>query len=192
MTGSSQRTSYAIHRSSQALRQAASLAKILAYPLISQDFIFSGVVSFTDVRPWLLDSLLDLRHVQKRWDSTFPTSPIPLIELVLDVVRNFDGGTFVTMDHQNKACSLLVLLCGEMISNPESLVSTDRVGRETQHTYCLALVSIAKASLDTASTGRLAASKLINELSLLSTQYPSVGPETDVWVRSSYFPLEQC
>jgi serine/threonine-protein kinase ATR len=178
----SQRISYTIHRPTQALRQATSLAKILAYPSISQDSVFSGIVSFEDSKPWLLDSLLDLRYVQKRWDSILRVSPNLIMQLVLDITERFECGNSAFVDCQRKSYALLVLLCSELISDPNRLVSADSAGEELRSVFCLALVAITKACLEYPSIGRLAASKLMDELSLLSRQHLAIGTDTDVWV----------
>jgi serine/threonine-protein kinase ATR len=81
-----------------------------------------------------------------------------------------------------KSCALLILLCSEMISPPDELVQPTSAGDQARSTYCMALVAIAQASQKSYSIGRFAASKLVQELILLSSQYSTIGEDTDVWV----------
>lgn len=178
----SQRISYTVRQASQALRQAASLANIMAYPLLSQDSAFSYVASLSENGPWLLDAWLDLRNAQKRWDTAFQSSPMPVLEMTLDLIKARPGEITSASPLRQKAYTLVVLLCSEMASTPKDLIKTDPTGDGSRLTYCMALIAVAQASLQSRSIGRLAASKLVDELILLSSQYPAVAEETDVWV----------
>ncbi|KAK2593293.1 serine/threonine-protein kinase M1 [Conoideocrella luteorostrata] len=108
------RTSYKISSSSQAIRQISSLAKVLAYPLASQESVFSSMTVLSHTIPWLLDTWLDLRNAQKRWDLAESSSPIPIIETVLDVSRGLENEKEMASTFKNKSHALLVLLCTEM------------------------------------------------------------------------------
>ncbi|ODA83274.1 hypothetical protein RJ55_01786 [Drechmeria coniospora] len=174
------RMSYTIGSAAQALRQAASLAKVLAYPITSQDPSFSCISSFLQNGPWLMDTWLDLRHVQKRWDTSMHSSPIPLIETALEVVKCSPADEDCSST-RNKANALLVLLCSEMVSSPVELIRLDPSGEEARLTCCKALVAISVASIQSYAIGRLAAPKLIQELTLLSSQYSAIGEDTDIW-----------
>ncbi|KAK5991079.1 Protein kinase rad3-like protein, partial [Cladobotryum mycophilum] len=175
------RLSYSIFSATQALRQCASLARVLAYPLTSQDSAFSSSVSLSENGPWLMDVCLDLRHVQKRWEVSSPSSPIPLIETTLEVIKASALDSDMVSSLRDKACALLVLLCGEMVSAPDELIQTDETGERARSCCCMALIILAQASLKSYSVGRLAASKIVQELNFLSSQYSAVGEDTDVW-----------
>lgn len=179
----SQRTSYVIASVPQALRQASSLAKVVAYPLVSQDSSFSCVAALSQNGPWLMDTWLDLRYAQKRWDANIQSSPIPLIETALGVAKCPVVDADLASSLKSKANALLVLLCSEMISSPNELVRPDAEGEQSRLTYCKALVAISEASIQSYAIGRLAASRLVQELTLLSSQYTAIGEDTDVWVR---------
>ncbi|KAM0250052.1 hypothetical protein ACHAQJ_008784 [Trichoderma viride] len=175
------RISYSIHIVSQGLRLASSLARVLAYPLISPDPAFSSSVSLLENGPWLIDSFLDLRHVQKRWEPPNQSTPLPLIEVIMDVIKSA-----ITNDHPSaslieKSSALLILLCSEMISPPDELVQSTPAGEQARSIYCMALIVIARASLKCYSIGRFAASKLVQELILLSSQFLTIGEDTDIW-----------
>ncbi|UKZ81191.1 hypothetical protein TrVFT333_008963 [Trichoderma virens FT-333] len=133
------RLSYSIYTVRQGLHLASSLARVLAYPLTSPDSAFSSSVSLLENGPWLIDSYLDLRHVQKRWELPSQSTPLPLAELTMEIIKSS-----ITSDHPSaslieKSCALLILLC------------------------------------------RFAASKLVQELILLSSQYSTIGEDTDIW-----------
>ncbi|XWX02237.1 hypothetical protein V2A60_010272 [Cordyceps javanica] len=174
---------YRIRSPRQALKQAQSLARVLAYPLICQDSAFSSIAPMSEIGPWLLDSWLDLWSAQKRveGDET-KKSPLPLIEMAVEVAKAAQGSHVVATATRNKACTTLVLLCSEMVAVPEVLAESDADGDAARASYCTALVAIAQAALRSPTIGRLAASKLVNELSLLPAQYLTLGEETDVWV----------
>ncbi|EQL03330.1 phosphatidylinositol 3 [Ophiocordyceps sinensis CO18] len=176
-----QRSVYAVGSASQAIRQALSLARVLAYPLVSQDTWFSCTSSLSQNGPLLMDSWLDLRHLQKRWDASAKSSPVALMEMALNVAKCSAVNTDLPPSLKSKANALLVLLCSEMISCPGVLVEPDPTGEQSRVTFCKALLAISDASLQSYAIGRLASSKLVQELALLSTQYPPIGEDTDVW-----------
>lgn len=175
---------YQISSSSQAIRQITSLAKILAYPLIQSDSAFSSLASLSQTVPWLLDTWLDLRNAQKRWDVAGSSSPIPIIETVLNMSHGLASGSEMTATFKDKSHVLLVLLCSEMVSCPEALLQEDETGDTSRQLYCQALLAISGATLESYSIGRMAASKLVQELTLLSSQHALIGEGTDIWVRS--------
>ncbi|KAH7316595.1 hypothetical protein B0I35DRAFT_354216 [Stachybotrys elegans] len=180
-TGRFQRTTYTVPSTSQALRQALSLARVLSYPFTSQDPSIACIVSLSENGPWLMDTWLHLRHVQKRLDLTSQCSAIALITITLDIVKATALNDETAGPLREKACTLLVLLCNEMVSTPGDLVSDDSNGEAARLTYCMAIIAISQASLRARSVGRLAMSKLVEELGLLTSGNPAVGPDTDTW-----------
>lgn len=140
------------------------------------------VSNFAESGPFVLDSWLDLRCVQLRWDSVVETSAISLLGLALDVTKSLACSPIGSFNHLEKAYVLLVLLCCDVVSNPGNLVSSESAGEESRSIYCLALIKIVEGSLQYPSIGRLAASKLVDELTLLSTQHVAVGADSDIWV----------
>lgn len=149
------------------------------YPLISGETAFESVPSFSESSLWLFDTFLDLRLAERRWQSLFPDSPTLVIEMTLKIIRAVchKGDPVFTL--RNKACSLLVLLCGEMIPNPDSLITLHLTKPDVQRTYCVALLTIAQAAIRDFSMARLTASRLVNQLWL---HFPSIPEETDTWV----------
>lgn len=162
---------------------------MLAYPLISPDPAFSSSVSLLENGPWLIDSYLDLRHVQRRWELPSQSTPLPLIELTMDIIKSSITNDLPNTSLVEKSCAFLILLCSEMISPPDELVQPTPAGEQARSTYCMALIVIAQASLKSYSIGRFAASKLVQELILLSSQFLTLGEDTDIWV-SYIHPLE--
>src|SRR5262249_44862575 len=141
------RTTYVIRSTRQAIRQATGLARVLAYPFVSQESSFLFNASFAQNGPWLMDTWLDLRHVQKRWEESMPESPVPLIETALDVAKCPIVDTELVAPMKNKSYALLVLLCSELISSPEELVRIGSEGDRVRVIYCKALIAIAAAAI---------------------------------------------
>ncbi|RDA91201.1 hypothetical protein CP533_4836 [Ophiocordyceps camponoti-saundersi (nom. inval.)] len=176
-----QRSTYAIDSIDQALRQAISFSRILSYPFSSQDPVFSNVPYLLQNGPWMMDSWLDLRYAQRKWDSVVQSSPITLIEMALNVVKPPEASFEYMHSFSSKAYALLVLLCAEMIVCPDELVGQDIIGEKSRLIYCRAILAISEASTRLYTIGRLAASKLAQELTLLSSQHSAIGENTDVW-----------
>lgn len=170
---------YHVDRTSQAIQQVTSLVDILFYPLISGDSAFHSIVSFTECGIWLLDALIDVRTFRKRWSTVISNSSIHTIEMILSVVQAFSEKPTTSSAFQRKAITLLILLCSEMISNPDESPAQDTAEPEAQRTYCVALATIAKAALQDRSLSRLAASKLVDEPLLLC---PALTENSDLWV----------
>ncbi|KAG6016356.1 hypothetical protein E4U54_001662 [Claviceps lovelessii] len=173
--------SYEISSPSQAVRQTSSLAKVIAYPTVCQGSTFCSMAVFPQTMTWLLDAWLDLRNAQKRWHVTDPTSPIAIIETILEISRGMKQEKDGASKFKNKSHALLILLCTEMVSFPVDLEQDSDEGKKARRVYCLALLEIAGAALVSYSIGRMAASKLLQELSLLSSQHPEIGKGTDIW-----------
>ena len=149
------------------------------YPLISGETAFEPVASFSESTIWLFDTLLDLRLAERRWVSICPDSPAPVIEMTLKIMKGVCHKDDLVFTLRNKASTLLVLLCSEMISSSDNLVTLHLTKPDVQRTYCVALLAIAQAAIQDSSVARLATSKLVNELLL---QLPSIPEETDTWV----------
>lgn len=181
-------TSYNISRAFHALRQASSLANVLAYPLISTDPAFNSILPWSENTSWLLDALMDLRLVQKRWEASSLSKPIFIVDLIQDILTGVSNSEEAALFPRDKAYTLLILVCSDLIASPGELVLIDASGDGARLSYCKALVAITQASLQNKTIARLAESRLVNELALLSSQYPAVGENTDVWV--SWFPEE--
>lgn len=103
----------------------------------------------------------------------------------MDISSGLQGVNETTCAFRSKSCALLVLLCTEMISYPEELTQPDEAGRQARRAFCRALLIIASISTESYPIARLAASKLVQEISLLSSQYSSLTEGTDVWVGST-------
>ncbi|RCI08728.1 hypothetical protein L249_4681 [Ophiocordyceps polyrhachis-furcata BCC 54312] len=176
-----QRSTYTIDSIDQALRHAISLSRVLSYPFSSQDPVFSNIPYLLQNGPWMMDSWLDLRYAQRKWDSIVQSSPITLIEMALNVMKPPEANIDPVPSFPSKAYALLVLLCAEMIVCPDELVRQDGAGDESRLIYCRAIIAISEASARSYTIGRLAASKLVQELTLLSSQHSVIGEDTDVW-----------
>lgn len=182
-----QRSLYTISSSTQTLRQALSFARVLAYSFVSEDSLLPYTSSLLQNGPLVMDSWLDLRHAQRRCGASVQGSPIALLEMALNVSKGFAFNTDSCSPLKSKANALLVMVCSEMISCPDALVEPDSTGKQFRVAFCKALLAITEASMQSYVVGRLA-SRLVQELALLSTQYPSIGEDTDVWVRR-FLPL---
>lgn len=164
------------------MRQATSVVNIVASSFVSQDPAFSTVAPWSENGPWLLDALLDLRLVQRRWEMAISTRPRPLIEMTLDFIGNTNSKEEASLSLRDKAYTLLILICGDMIINPGDLILAETSGETGRLLFCKALLTIVQAAVQSRVIGRLAETKLVNELALLSAQYSAVGENTDVWV----------
>lgn len=126
---------------------------------------------------------MDLRLVQKRWVACSLSKPMFLIELVEAMLDGSESLAHASRFPQDKAYVLLTLICSDIIASAGELVLIDASGSNARATYCKALLIIAQALLRKRPLSRLAESRLVNELVLLSAQYPAVGEGSDVWVR---------
>ncbi|KAG6067261.1 hypothetical protein E4U32_004269 [Claviceps aff. humidiphila group G2b] len=179
--GNAVRLHYEISSSSQAVRQISSLAKVIAYPTLCQDPTVFSMAVFPQTMTWLLDAWLDLRNVQTRWHVTDSHSPIPMIETILEVSHSMEQDKDMASKYKSKSHALLILLCTEMVAFPEDLTQSSDESKKARRVYCQALLAIAGAALGSYTIGRMVASKLLQELSLLSSQHPVIGDGTDIW-----------
>ncbi|KAG6139132.1 hypothetical protein E4U12_007701 [Claviceps purpurea] len=179
--GNAMRLHYEISSSSQAVRQISSLAKVIAYPTLCQDPTVFSMAVFPQTMTWLLDAWLDLRNVQTRWRVTDFHSPIPMIEMVLEISRSMEQDKDMASKYKSKSHALMILLCTEMVALPEDLTQSSDESKKARRIYCKALLAIASAALGSYTIGRMVASKLLQELSLLSSQHPVIGDGTDIW-----------
>lgn len=177
-----QRTTYRIGLASQALRQASSLVKVLAYPLTSHDPAFCSIISWSENGPWLLDTMLDMSMEQKRWNDIHTISPASTVELILDIIDGAAGNADPAIFTKSKGLTLLVLSCAEWASGPGDLILDDETGNSARLIFCKALAMLAQASMLHAFIARLVDSKLLRELSFLSSQFSILGDGTDTWV----------
>ncbi|KAG5942731.1 hypothetical protein E4U59_000920 [Claviceps monticola] len=180
--GNAMRLHYEISSSSQAVRQISSLAKVIAYPTLCQDPTVFSMAVFPQTMTWLLDALLDLRNVQTRWHVTDSHSPIPMIEMILEISRSMELYKDMASKYKSKSHALLILLCTEMVALPEDLTQSSDESNKVRRIYCQSLLAIAGAALGSYTIGRMVASKLLQELSLLSSQHPVIGDGTDIWI----------
>lgn len=175
--GSNQSTQvqYTVHSVHQALRQAPSLTTVLAYPLLSKDQAFSHVSLLADSNVWLLDTLIDLQSAQTRWA---PQPPIPILAIAVDILEAVPEKSSFT----EKAYTIVVLLCNSLVADLRTITEASEGGLRTL--FCKAIILVAKAATHCPPIKRLTGSKLVNELSLLSSQFPVIGPDTDFSVRA--------
>jgi serine/threonine-protein kinase ATR len=99
------------------------------------------------------------------------------------MTHGLEAGGFMTEAFKDKSHALLVLLCSELVSCEDALAQADEPSNNARRLFCQALLAIAKATLESYPIGRMASSKLVKELTLLSSQYESIGEGTDTWVR---------
>ena len=105
-----------------------------------------------------------------------------MIELALDIIGSFSGDSTSSKDLRTKAYTILILTCADMLVHPEDLLHAEQSAQNAKFLYCKSLLLIAHASQEDRVVGRLAESKLLNELALLSSQHPEVGDDTDLGV----------
>jgi serine/threonine-protein kinase ATR len=127
-----------------------------------------------------LDVLLELFPITKRWDQANSSHTFSIIELILEIINNLSGDSRSFKDLRTKAYTILILTCADLLAHPEDLLDTERPEQNAKFLYCKSLILIAHASQVDRVVGRLAESKLVNELALLSSQHPDVGEGTDL------------
>lgn len=125
---------------------------------------------------------MDLRLVHKRWHASSLSDPFFLIDRILELADGFSNFPRASSFPIDKAHILLALLCGDIIASPGDLVVLSTAGNDARSKYSQALVVLAQALLHKRPLGRVVETGIVNELTLLSTQYPAIGEGTDVWV----------
>lgn len=105
-----------------------------------------------------------------------------MIETILEVSHSMEQDKDMASKYKSKSHALLILLCTEMVAFPEDLTQSSDESKKARRVYCQALLAIAGAALGSYTIGRMVASKLLQELSLLSSQHPVIGDGTDIWV----------
>lgn len=180
---------YNIGSASQAVQQAGSLVKILMHSLISEELAFDSIATFSESSSWLLDTLHDLRLIQRKWTSVSPDSPVLIIEMILKVFKAISKSKDAKWAFRSKAAAHLVFLCAEMTQGPEDLITLQTMRPEDQHILSMALLAISQVSIDNAGIARLAYSKLVRQL---VDQCITITEQSDIWVRRadpSLFPF---
>ncbi len=127
---------------------------------------------------------MDIRLVQKRWERNSTSTPIFIIDLIQEILAGFAEVSKTALFPKDKAYALLILMCSEITATPGELVLVDTSGDNARLAYCKALLSIADSTLQNRDVSRLAESRLIGELGLLSLEHPLIGEGTDLWVSS--------
>lgn len=135
----------------------------------------------------LLDIWLDLRQAQRRWEPLKPCSPIPLIELALDVIKAADERDDTAHAIEGKIWTTLILLCSELVASTDDLTQVGEDGDNARLSFSIALVYISKASMASHSTCRLAASKIARELAVLAVHSTVLVEGSDLWVSSNMY-----
>ncbi|KAF4124503.1 serine/threonine-protein kinase ATR [Geosmithia morbida] len=107
-------TAYTVPRTFQALRQAYSLARVLAYPVTSNDPSFSAV-PWPETGGWLLDALMDLRLVQKRWEASSLGQPMFVIEMLQDILNGTASCGEISGRTREKAYTQLIMRCAKLL-----------------------------------------------------------------------------
>ena len=124
---------------------------------------------------------MDLRSVQRRWDETIKSSPVPLVETALEIITASYEGPGISSAVRGKVYAALILLCSELVSSADELTRSDEHGEHVRLCLCFSLLAITKEAAESYAIGRLAASRMLRELTLLSLQNSNVGEQTDVW-----------
>lgn len=176
-------TVYKVQDTSQAFRQLWSLIKVLSYSLISFDRAFSYFVSWDETGPWLLDVLLDIFPLLKRWEQVDKGQPASLIELTIDILGSLTENSRISKDLRTKAYTILIFACNDMLIHPPELLFEEEAGQALRLFYCKALLFVARGTLEDRVVARLAESKIVNELAILPVTHPAKGEDTDLAVR---------
>ncbi|KAF6838930.1 protein kinase Rad3 (phosphatidylinositol 3) [Colletotrichum plurivorum] len=173
-----QQTTYSIPQVSQAARQASALISMLAHPSIAKSQNPVSRSSFTELRPWLLDSLLSLRAVQNTWQAVAPTIRADLLKIATHLLPDRPAaGKKALVWH--KAYTSLALLCAELAARPDEIAGSDDQSQAARRALSVALIRLSQASLVDQEVGKLVAPKIVLPLELLCTEVPSLGESND-------------
>ncbi|OLN85738.1 Protein kinase rad3 [Colletotrichum chlorophyti] len=173
-----QQTTYTISHVSQAVRQATALVSTVTHSSISNNPNLASLPSLSELRPWLLDSLLSIRAVQNIWQAVAPVSRIDLLNMALDLLPKKPAVREKALASR-KAYTLLALLCAELSAHPDEILGTDDQSMVARRTFSIALLRLSKASIMDREIGRLAAPKIVLPLELLCSEVPSLGENHD-------------
>ncbi len=174
-----------IYEAAHASRQLWILFKVITYPLISHDTAFVSFVPFAENRTWVLDVLLELLPVRKKWEQPTDLSlATSFAELTIEIIQSLKGSDSCTGDLRSKAHTVLALICAEMFSRPDDfLLDKDESRGLAIRVCCKAIIFVAHAALEDGVVARLAESSLMRVLALLDAHHSVVGQDADFWVR---------
>lgn len=119
----------------------------------------------------------------KRWEQLDAQQPASLIELTLKILDSLTANTRISKDLKKKAYTILIFACSDMLIHPPNLLFDEEKGQDLRLFYCKALLFVAHGSLDDRVVGRLAESKVVNELAILPATHPATGEDSDLAVR---------
>ena len=119
----------------------------------------------------------------KRWDGVHSYSRANTVELILEIIDGAIGEQEAALFIRSKGFALLILTCSDWASAPGQLLLEESAGDDARLVFCKAIAAIAQASAQHMPIARLADSKLIGEVFLMSSQYPMLGNGTDTQVR---------
>ncbi|OTA56852.1 phosphatidyl inositol 3-kinase-like protein [Hypoxylon sp. EC38] len=176
-----QQCTYAILSASHALQHAFGLVSIMSIPLTQHYPEFDIMSSFQEHIPWLFDAYLHLHQIQVRWQYIFPSVLPSLLRNTLQFLRVLEAASDVNVCIQQKAITLLVLLCMELSNQSLGNLVVDGQGNSDYQLLCMSLVKVAKFCMHSKPLSRLVTSQLIPAL-----EKPMIGNEdaivdTDIW-----------
>ncbi|KAI0173613.1 phosphatidyl inositol 3-kinase [Hypoxylon sp. FL1284] len=176
-----QQCTYPLSSASQALQHASGLISIIASPVLRHASKFDIISSFQEYIPWVLDAFLHLYQAQMRWQSIFPDMPPLLLRKALQFIDVLGTASSMDMCTQQKASTLLVLLCIEISNQSINYFLSDLNERPEYSMLCASLVKVVKASMHSKPISRLVTSQLIPALMKLLAAFGADMEGTDLW-----------
>ncbi|KAI0384338.1 phosphatidyl inositol 3-kinase [Hypomontagnella monticulosa] len=170
-----QQCTYSILLASQALHHASGLLSIMSIPLIQPCPEFDAISAFQEHIPWLFDAYLRLHEIQVRWQYMFPTLLPIFLRNTLRLLGVFEIRNNVDVCIQQKALTLLVLLCIEMSGQSLAKILNDGQAHPDYQLLCMSLVKVAEASKNSKPISRLITYQLIPAL-----EKPMLGNEAAI------------
>ena len=132
-----------------------------------------------EVVPWLLDSLLAFREVQKQWGAVTHDSSTPVIRSIIELSTTYNSHFLEETVLRNKIDHLLLLLCCTMTGERAELLAEGDEGVAARETFCVAIAHIALAASASRSVARLASSQLLGAVEKLANENTAIGDGTD-------------
>jgi len=177
---------FRVHSVTHALRLTRGILSAVASSLTRTDFLAIVSPSHRFV-PWLLDSLLALREIQKRWDAVVTDPCTPVIQSIMDIGLVYSNRYEAEATLRTKIDCALVLFCCALVDKGSELLSESFDGMVSRQTFCLAMAHVVQAATASRAISRLTKSQLLGAAEKLAGENAILGDGTDFSV--CYVPL---
>ncbi|KAI5867447.1 phosphatidyl inositol 3-kinase [Durotheca rogersii] len=176
-----QQCTYTIQLASQALQHAYCLVSVLSIPWTHQCPGFDIISAFQESTPWLFDAYLHLHEASAQWQH-LALNFLPLfLKNTMQLLGALENASSPDVCIQQKASTLLIILCIEMSNQSSGKPLTDDPETPDYKLLCMALVKVAKTSIRSGPVSRLIVSQLIPALEKLTIGNEAAASGADLW-----------